>query len=243
MQATDRLAEVATDTSEVALHRARAAWSLALFSPAGGFDRWQALVESLSEADTRFEPLAQHLRAVSLSRDARWKDALEASRALIAYDSVGSTERPFARAAIYLTRGRWFMEASQPDSAIAAWTWHQNTDLEGVADRGVQAGEVDRTSGRVPAPKPTKSSVGGMSRNRASPMNSTKPDRSSRLRARHDPPVHSRTAGSYDRRRSRSEGAPVAQELGPARLCCAVSQRPTIARASCADVLGRQARN
>ncbi len=39
------------------------------------------------------------------------------------------------------------MEASQPDSAIAAWTWHQNTDLEGVADRGVQAGEVDGAFG------------------------------------------------------------------------------------------------
>jgi len=113
MQAVHRLAEVATDNSEVALDRARAAWTLALFSPEAGFERWQFLVASLPDSAEQIEPLVQHLEAVALSRDRRWQDALEASRALIAYDSVGSTERPFARAAIYLTRGRWFEAAGR----------------------------------------------------------------------------------------------------------------------------------
>lgn len=147
MQAADRLSVIATDTSEVALHRARAAWTLALFSLAGGFERWQSIVVSLPDSASVIAPLARHLEAVALSRDDRWQDAIALSRSLVAYDSVGSIERPFGRAAIYLTRGRWFQEAQEPDSAIAAWTWHLNTDLEGVAYRRVQAGEVDGAYG------------------------------------------------------------------------------------------------
>ncbi len=160
-EAAERLAGIANDTSAEGLHRARAAWTLALRaassagasgaagteSDADTFERWRLLVESLADADDRIEPLALHLAAVAFSRDDRWEDAIAASRVLVAYDSVGNTERPFARAAIYLTRGGWFEKAEEPDSAIAVWTWHLNTDLESVADRGVQAGEVDGAFG------------------------------------------------------------------------------------------------
>ena len=97
--------------------------------------------------DFRIEPLARHLDAVALSAEQRWGEAIEASRALVAYDSVGNLERPFARAAVYLHRGHWFEAAGLPDSAIAAWSWHLNTDLESVAERKVQAGEVDGAFG------------------------------------------------------------------------------------------------
>jgi len=148
MEAARRLTEIATDSGEQDVRRGRAAWTLALFSLSGDdFARWRSIVQALPDSDSVIAPLVRHLEAVAYSRDERWQDAIDASRSLIAYDSVGNTERPFARAAIYLTRGDWFEAAGQPDSAMAAWAWHLNTDLEGVAYRGVQAGEVDGAFG------------------------------------------------------------------------------------------------
>jgi hypothetical protein len=56
--------------------------------------------------------------------------------------------RPFLRSALYLKRGEWYRELNMPDSAIATWVWHENTDLEGmVPPHLVQAGEVDGALG------------------------------------------------------------------------------------------------
>ena len=66
----------------------------------------------------------------------------------LAYDSIGLAERPFLRSALYLSRGEWYRALGMPDSAIASWLWHQNTDLEGtVLPELVQAGEVDGALG------------------------------------------------------------------------------------------------
>ena len=73
--------------------------------------------------------------------------ALEITRPLVAYDSVGNELRPFGRAAVYLSRGDWFAEIGAADSAVASWTWHLNADLEGVPSETVQAGEVDGALG------------------------------------------------------------------------------------------------
>jgi tetratricopeptide (TPR) repeat protein len=152
--APSRLADIASDSLAVPLDRARAAWSLALHASdvadaeaMQDFDHWRSLVASLVDADARVERLAGHLDALSFARDERWSEAIDASQALVAYDSVGNLERPFARAALYLHRGHWFAAAGQPDSAIAAWSWHLNTDLESVSPRVVQAGEVDGAFG------------------------------------------------------------------------------------------------
>jgi serine/threonine protein kinase/tetratricopeptide (TPR) repeat protein len=150
-QAEARLGSIAADVSAEPMHRARAAWALALRAAnrpaAEDFQRWRSLVESIAATDDRAAALAGHLEAVGLAIGARWADAIDASRALVAYDSVGNTERPFARAALYLQRGRWFEQAGQPDSALAAWTWHLNTDLETISPRAVQASEVDGALG------------------------------------------------------------------------------------------------
>jgi len=147
-EAVTRLERIANDPTAMDLHRARAAWSLAIHSPTtADFVRWVNVLESIPDADGHIRPLVQHLQAMALARQGRWSEAIDAGRSLMAYDSVGNTARPFVRAAVYLTRGSWFREVEEPDSAIASWTWHLNTDLEGVAVEGVQAGEVDGAFG------------------------------------------------------------------------------------------------
>jgi len=147
-EAAPRLAGIANDTDATDLQRARAAWTLALrASVDDGFEPWQSLVDSLSDSDSAIALLAHHLDAVAFARAERWSDAIDASRSLVAYDSVGNTKRPFARSAIYLTRSKWFEAAGQLDSAVAALAWHLNTDLEGVGYSMVQAGEVDGAFG------------------------------------------------------------------------------------------------
>jgi hypothetical protein len=57
-------------------------------------------------------------------------------------------DRPFTRSALYLERGAWYREIGMPDSAVASWLWHENTDIEGtIPPYLVQAAEVDGALG------------------------------------------------------------------------------------------------
>lgn len=156
-EAVAGLEAVVADTRAQPLRRTRAAWALARRAATETgpgaktrFEHYRRTTRSLTEGADLDVRMAVHLDAVAAARDARWRDALELSGPLIAYDSVGSVVRPFNRAAFHLDRGAWFAELARrekgstlADSAVAAWIWHLNTDIESVPGREVQAGEVD----------------------------------------------------------------------------------------------------
>jgi tetratricopeptide (TPR) repeat protein len=131
--------------------KARAATALALLAMRRGDvevrDLWTDRLAALGPAPTPSRPI----RLVSALADAErgdYRAALDLTAEDLAYDSIGLAERPFLRSALYLSRGEWYRALGMPDSAIASWLWHQNTDLEGtVLPELVQAGEVDGALG------------------------------------------------------------------------------------------------
>lgn len=133
--------------------RARAAMALGLLADRRGNpevrDEWLNRLESLGQESGAGE--ARPHRLVSALADAsrgEYRIALDRTAEDLAYDSVGLADRPFLRSALYLKRGEWYEELGMPDSAIASWLWHQNTDLEGtVSPELIQAGEVDGALG------------------------------------------------------------------------------------------------
>lgn len=159
---SDDLRTIAADSTSAftALQRARASWALALHdayvrdgdAPTLAFLEHARRVSQLTE-DFDLDPrMRDHLGAVSAAIEGDWERAVDLSADLVAYDSIGLKERPFNRALFYLSRGDWYAEMATVDetyvdSALAAWIWYQNTDIEGIPEREVQAAEIDGVFG------------------------------------------------------------------------------------------------
>ncbi len=133
--------------------KARAATALAVLADRRGEanlrDTWSARLESLGPGtrEITVRP-SRFLAALSSAADGDYRTALDTTANDLAYDSAGLAMRPFLRSALYLKRGEWYRGLNMPDSAIATWLWHENTDLEGmVPPHLVQAGEVDGALG------------------------------------------------------------------------------------------------
>ena len=133
--------------------KVRAATALAVLADRRGDpdlrDTWSVRLDSLRPGmrEMAARP-SRFLAALSSAADGDYRAALDVTADDLSYDSAGLAERPFLRSALYLKRGEWYRELGMPDSAIASWLWHENTDLEGtVAPQLVQAGEVDGALG------------------------------------------------------------------------------------------------
>lgn len=133
--------------------RARAATALALLADRRGDeelrDTWADRLESLRQEEEAVAARPYRL-ASALAHASRedYRVALDRTARDLAYDSAGLADRPFLRSVLYLKRGEWYQALGMPDSAIASWRWHQNTDLEGMIPPPlVQAGEVDGALG------------------------------------------------------------------------------------------------
>lgn len=133
--------------------RGRAATALALLADRQGNERvrdeWVARLDSLAAVpgSGTGRPL-RFVSALGPASRGEYREALDRTAPDMAYDSAGLATRPFLRSALYLKRGEWYRELGMPDSAIASWLWHENTDLEGmVPPELVQAGEVDGALG------------------------------------------------------------------------------------------------
>jgi len=129
--------------SEVA---AQAAWTLA----AVAFIRGDTVAGSAQAA--RFEsrpatPGTSYLVAILAALDSaargRLMGAVRATDTLHADDRSGSLGGPFARAVLYLERGRWLRELGRAGEAEATWLFHENSYLRGWPTREMQSGEVD----------------------------------------------------------------------------------------------------
>ena len=145
--AAERLSAVVTDARVDSLHRARAAWGLALEAARGDpgeFDRAVERLESVLPRDpTGSDRLAILLDGIEARLRGDPSAALQITEPLLAYDSISNTERPLLRSALYLLRGQWHDATGDGEMALRSWMWHHNTDLESVPVRRVQAAEVD----------------------------------------------------------------------------------------------------
>jgi hypothetical protein len=132
---------------------ARVATALGLLADRRGdaTDRqeWAARLESMASGGQEGAARSSRfLAALASASDGRYREALNGTAVDLAYDSAGIADQPFLRSALYLKRGEWYRELGMPDSAIASWLWHENTDLEGtIPGHQVQAGEVDGALG------------------------------------------------------------------------------------------------
>lgn len=156
--ARDRLRELAASGSTEPVARRQAAWTLALDAyrrlavPEG--DRWARTL-----GEPTMDSVAGRLRllldAVALAARDDLEGGLETSASLLAYDSAGSLEAPFARSVLHLLRAEWQSRLNRPAAALASLTWQESSDLEGApgevryASPLVQAGEVDWALGTV----------------------------------------------------------------------------------------------
>jgi hypothetical protein len=71
--------------------------------------------------------------------------AIALSNPLLAYDSSGTVEDPFARSVLHLARARWFLALADSAAADRELLWYENSDsgIEGWVQREVQPGEID----------------------------------------------------------------------------------------------------
>jgi serine/threonine protein kinase len=102
-------------------------------------------------------------RALEPDASRRWESArafkaallqprpLRARLALLAYDSSGVIDDPFARAVLHLERGRWLLALGDTAKADAELLWYENSDsgIEGWLHSEVQPGEVDAVASAV----------------------------------------------------------------------------------------------
>jgi tetratricopeptide (TPR) repeat protein len=72
-----------------------------------------------------------------------FRGALAQTDSLLQHDAAWLAEAPFARALLYLRRGEWLAAAGDRAGADRAWTWYEQSDVEGWPQRAAQAGEVD----------------------------------------------------------------------------------------------------
>lgn len=128
---------------------ARPAWALAIDAARRGdtaaVAQWAGLVDRAAPAHRGAARLARELAAIRAAARGRLDSALTLSAPLLAYDSTGVVEDPFARAVLHLDRGRWLLALGDTTKADAELLWYENSDsgIEGWLHSEVQPGEVD----------------------------------------------------------------------------------------------------
>ncbi len=125
---------------------ARALWTLGLVElRAGDGVRARRRAERLRQLAglTGYARLSTMLDAALEASAGGYEEALALSAPLLAYDSAGKVERPFARSALHLLRAEWLERNGDLPGAVAELVWHENEDLEGLPAGPAQAAEID----------------------------------------------------------------------------------------------------
>jgi serine/threonine protein kinase len=128
---------------------ARPAWALAIDAArtgdTAGAERWADLVDRAAPDHRGAARLARELAAIRAASRGQLDSALTLSAPLLAYDSSGVVDDPFARAVLHLERGRWLLALGDTTKADAELLWYENSDsgIEGWLHSEVQPGEVD----------------------------------------------------------------------------------------------------
>lgn len=124
----------------------QAAWTLAAVALIRG-DTVAGAAEAARFASRPATPGTDYLAAILFALDSAAHHRLEAAvlstDTLFVDDRSGSLGGPFARAVLYLERGRWLRELGRAREAEATWLFHENSYLRGWPTREMQSGEVD----------------------------------------------------------------------------------------------------
>ena len=122
----------------------RAAWALAVEANARG-DTTTAnrLGGALAAASARH--LSRLLGALQQSARGRPDSAIALTEPLLAYDTVGAVNDPFARSVLYLNRAQWFLAMGDTAAADATRLWYLNSDsgIDGWPQYALESGEID----------------------------------------------------------------------------------------------------
>jgi hypothetical protein len=130
------LAELSAPGAGTAQTRRRARWMHRLTDPAA------------PRGDAIGEPFDRILRADSLARAGRTREALALTDTLAVDPYIGTAD-PFLRSAIHLLRAEWYVAAGNLAAARGELRWHENTDLLGHPTGAPQAAEVDWAFGTL----------------------------------------------------------------------------------------------
>jgi tetratricopeptide (TPR) repeat protein len=134
---------------------ARPAWALAIDAARTGDTaatvHWAELVDQAAPDHRGAARLTRELAAIRAASRGRLDSALTLSVPLLAYDSSGVADDPFARAVLHLERGRWLLALGDTAKADAELLWYENSDsgIEGWLHSEVQPGEVDAVASAV----------------------------------------------------------------------------------------------
>ncbi len=126
----------------------RAAWALAVDGAnVGGtsLDGWRAIAADAAERDRGARRLGLLLDAIAAANGGLYDSARALSEPLLAYDSAGVVEAPFARAVLHLKRADWALALGDSAAADRELLWYENSDMgiEGWIQNALQPGEVD----------------------------------------------------------------------------------------------------
>ena len=127
---------------------ARAAWALAVDAAASGdgtMGRWMPIVGEASRQEEGAGRLALLLEAIAAANRGHPDSALALSAPLLAYDSTGAVEDPFARAVLHFKRADWSLALGDSSAGDRELLWYENSDtgIEGWIHTELQSGEVD----------------------------------------------------------------------------------------------------
>jgi serine/threonine protein kinase len=126
----------------------RAAWALAVDGEGGdssSMGRWRVIVGDAGVRDRGARRLGLLLDALTAADQGLYDSALALSEPLLAYDSAGVVEDPFARAVLHLKRADWALALGDSAAADRELLWYENSDIgiEGWIQTELQPGEVD----------------------------------------------------------------------------------------------------
>ena len=129
----------------------RAAWALAVDAAANGnaegLSRWSARLRTAAASEAGAGKLSALVAGLAAAQTGDFRGALALTDSLLRHDAAWLSEAPFARALLYLRRGEWLAAAGDRAGADRAWTWYEQSDVEGWPQRAAQAGEVDAVVG------------------------------------------------------------------------------------------------
>jgi serine/threonine protein kinase len=130
---------------------ARASWDLAVDADASGdstaLARWRGRLDTAAADAPGAASLALVVAALIRAHAGDLRGALVSTDSLARTSGAGLAQAPFARALLHLRRGEWLARTGAVEQADRTWLWYEGWDIEGWAQRGVEAGEVDAVAG------------------------------------------------------------------------------------------------
>jgi len=106
-----------------------------------------AIGDALADAGGSGGPVAALVGAQLAAARGHFDEALALTSDLRSDDALRSSAGPWARAALFLSRGEWQAAGHHPADAAREWSWFENSDFESWPQGALQTAEVDAMLG------------------------------------------------------------------------------------------------